>query len=204
MVTMRSHRSRGVLRGALGLLVTWALLAPAGPAAAETDLGWGTLSGTAEFGGQAVWGDESAAKFKEYRDIVDGITTNIDLLLERDGQHWLSSRVEHAGYDDQRYWVEGGRYGLYEIDVFYGELPHVYRKGAMTPYLRTGGNIFELPPGFDVNDPATVTPFLNPVKQGLRWREGRVGGKLHAGESVLLRTSYRIQDKQGRDNWGMV
>ena len=198
---MRSQRIQRVSSGRRGVALALALLAAAGPAAAETDLGWGTLSGEAEVGGHVVWGDENAAKFKEYRDLVDGISTNIDLLLEKDGSSWLRSRAENVGYGDQRYWLEGGRYGLFEVDAFYGELPHLLSQSAMTPYLRTGGNLFELPPGFAIAAPDPA--LLAPVNQKLAWREGSLGGRYHAGESTLLRTSYRIQDKQGRENWGM-
>src|SRR3990172_5659853 len=202
MATMRSEGVGRVLRAAAGAALA---LLHAGPAAAETKLGPVTLSGEAELGGRIVWGDEDAEKFEEYRDLRDGVVGNFDLLLENaEITHWLRGRGENLGYDDQRYWLEGGRYGRYQIEAFYGELPHIFSDSARTPYGRTGKNTFVLPPAFP--NIATTIPdpsLFRDVDQELKWREGSVGTSYHLGESLLFKGGYRIQDKRGASNWGM-
>lgn len=202
MATKRSERVRRVRVGVGTALIAVALLA-AGKAGAQTQLGSTTLSGEAELGGRIVWGDENASKFEEYRDLPDGFIGNFDLLLENEaGTHWLRGRGENVGYDDQRYWLEGGRYGRYEIDMFYGELPHIFSNSARTPYDRTGKNSFELAPAFDIALPVDADLFRG-VDQELHWQQGGIEAKYHLGESLLFKGSYRIQDKQGKRNWGM-
>lgn len=200
MATRKSERVRRVAAGIGGGLLALALLAAA-PARAQTDLGPLLVSGEVEFGGRLVWGDEGAAKFQEYRDLRDGVIGGFDLLFESpDVVYWSRLRGENVGYDDQRYWFGAGRYGRYEIEAFYGELPHIFSNLARTPYLRTA-NAFQLRPGFDIANPDPA--LFAPVDQELHWREGFLGGNYHFGESVLLKGSYRIQDKRGTVNWGM-
>ncbi len=200
MATIRSEAVGRVSRGATGVALALALL-HAGPAAAETKLGPVTLSGEAELGGRVVWDSGDEAKFEEYRDLRDGVIGNFDLLVENEAiTHWLRGRGENVGYDDQRYWLEGGRYGLYQIEAFYGELPHIFSNSARTPYVRAGERTFELP-----QVPPPPGGFLfGDVDQELKWREGRFGTKYHLGESLLFETSYRIQDKRATGNWGMA
>ncbi len=210
MATPRSVRGRVPdLGGALLLLSLTLLLPPS--ATAEREFGPVTVSGQAEFGGRLVWGDEDAAKFQEYRDIRDGLIGSFDLLLEnRDGTHWLRGRSENTGYKDQRYWLEAGRYGRYSVDLFYGELPHIVSTQALTPYVAINNGTNLLPLSVAQRDALEAAGVITPgdlnfvwTPQKLRWREGRIGAEYHAGESVLLRSSYRIQEKQGQTNWGM-
>ena len=205
MATIRSDAVGRVSRGggATGVALALALaLLCGGPALAETKVGSLTLSGEAELGGRVVWDSGDEAKFEEYRDLVDGVIGNFDLLLENEEiTHWLRGRGENVGYDDQRYWLEGGHYGRYQIEAFYGELPHIFSDSARTPYLRVGERTFELPPTFNIAAPDQA--LFHDVDQELKWREGRFGTKYHLGESLLLETSYRIQDKRATGNWGM-
>lgn len=210
MAKSRSVRVPIPGRGAALLLLLSTLLVSIS-ASAQTEVGPLTVSGEMEFGGRLVWGDEDAAKFQEYRDIRDGLIGSFDLLAEnRDGTHWLRGRSVNTGWKDQRYWLEAGRYGRYSIDLFYGELPHIVSTQALTPYaaLNNGTNLLPISLAQrDVLEAAGVITEgdLNFVwtPQKLTWREGRIGAEYHAGESLLLRSSYRIQDKRGQTNWGM-
>ncbi|MCI0570249.1 MAG: MtrB/PioB family outer membrane beta-barrel protein, partial [Myxococcaceae bacterium] len=126
MATIRSEAGGRLSRGVAGIALAVGLL-HAGGAPAETKLGPVTLSGEAELGGRVVWDSGDETKFEEYRDLKDGVIGNFDLLLEDEAiEHYLHGRGENLGYDDQRYWVEGGRYGRYQIEAFYGELPHIF------------------------------------------------------------------------------
>jgi len=198
MATMRSEAGGRVSRGVAGAALALALLY-GDPAVAETKLGPVTLSGEAELGGRIVWDSGDEAKFEEYRDLRDGVIGNFDLLLENEAiTHWLRGRGENLGYDDQRYWLEGGRYGRYQIEAFYGELPHIFSDSARTPYGRTGKNTFVLPPAFP--NIATTIPdpsLFRDVDQELKWREGSVGTSYHLGESLLFKGRRQLQEKLG-------
>lgn len=204
MATTRNEATGRISRGAAGAALAVALLC-AGGAAAETDLGPVRLSGEAELGALLVWVDGDKTKFREYRDLVDGVLSDFDLLLENEEiTHWLRGRAEHMGYDDQRYWLEGGRYGRYEIEAFYGELPHLFSESARSPYSRAGDKTFVLPPGFPNIAAAIPDPsFFHGVDQELKWREGSTETRYHLGESLDFEAGYRIQDKRGASNWGM-
>jgi MtrB/PioB family decaheme-associated outer membrane protein len=189
------------LRGAAPLVV---VLLAAAPALAGTDLGAATVSGHAGVGGRFVVGDDDEAKFEEYRDIPKyGVISDFDLRLDNGPGTWfMRGRGENAGYDDQRFGLEIGRYGRFSLEAFYGELPHIFSRDAMTPYMRMGGaNTFVLPGAFDITAPDPA--LFGSVKQGIKWREGGLGARFHAGESVTLRSSYRIQEKEGRSNFGL-
>lgn len=208
MATTTSERVR---RTPLGAAVFALALAAAQSAGADTNVGPVRITGDVEFGGRIVWGDENEAKFFEYRDLRDGLFGGFDVLVENpDVTHWLRARSHNPGYDDQRYRLEGGRYGRYELDLFYGELPHVFSTRSMTPYLRASDEtlVLALTPAerAAIEAAGTIAPGdlpLMPYGLGLRWREGRIGAQYHAGESLVLRASYRIQDKQGQRNAGM-
>lgn len=210
MPTRRSERGRWT---AYGAGFCFALLGLAAAAAADPQPDGPQLSGELAVGGRISWGDNDAAKFREYRDLRSGLTGSFDLLLEdADVSHWLRARGENVGYRDQRYWLEGGQYGLFDVDLFYGELPHFFSRASYSssPYVRLGGNHFELPLTDAQRDAieaaGTIAPGDLPFEPGklhLKWREGRAGVRYHASDSVLLRASFRVQDKEGERPFGM-
>lgn len=194
------------LRQAL-LLAGLAALAAA-PAAAQTQLGPLVVQGEAELGGRIGWGDTGAAKFEQYRDLDDGPIGGLHFLLE-DPERSLFVRgaMHDPGYDDQRYWLEMGRYGQFKLDLFWGQLPNKLSSDARTIYSRSG-NVFTLPAGLQ----ATLEPLgaaaqsagLGAALAGAvhttlrtRWNEGRAGAEFQASEHLRLRASYQLQDKQG-------
>jgi MtrB/PioB family decaheme-associated outer membrane protein len=211
MATSRSVRVPVPGLGVPVLLLSAVLFVPI-PASAETDAGPVVVSGDVEFGGRLVWGQDDKAKFQEYRDLRDGMIGGFDLLLENPETTWWSRlRGENVGYEDQRYWLEGGRYGRFTVDMFYGELPHVSSFDALTPYVAINNGTNLLPLSVAQRDAIEAAGVITPdnlgffwTPQELRWREGQIGAEYHAGESVLLRSSYRIQDKEGQTNWGMA
>ena len=95
-----------------------AALAAAG-ARADTHIGPIDLSGSLGIDGRMVWGNTSAAKFQEYRDLVDGPLGSFDLLFEdNDGEYYLNASGVNVSYRDQRYSAEAGRYGRFKINFF--------------------------------------------------------------------------------------
>jgi MtrB/PioB family decaheme-associated outer membrane protein len=197
------------------LLPLLAALAAAG-ARADTNIGPIDLSGDIGLDGRMVWGNTGAAKFQEYRDPVDGPLGSFDLLLENtEGSYFFRGSGVNLGYDDQRYSAEAGRYGLFKLDFFYGELPNKLGNGAATLYTRSGGE-FVLPAGLQATIQGTAgnagksavlgAALADAVHTRLstQWNETRIGSEYHVGEDLTLHASYRLQDKSGEMPIAMV
>jgi MtrB/PioB family decaheme-associated outer membrane protein len=187
----------------------------AGPSAAQTNL---LAQGEVEVGGRIVFGNNDEAKFLKYRDLEDDRPYGrFDFLLEDQGSlYFLRGSGLNLGYDDQRYEAELGRYGLFKLDLFWGELPWELSTDAETIYARSGTE-FTLPAGLQASlqalaaDAAAQSAALGaalgnavPQRLHLQWNEGRADAELQAGEHLLLRAGYRIQDRQGQDPFGLI
>ncbi|NNL68295.1 MAG: MtrB/PioB family decaheme-associated outer membrane protein [Myxococcales bacterium] len=183
---------------------------------AEVSLGDWRAAGEVEIGGRTTWGDDDEGKFLEYRDPGEGAigAYRFSLWELDEGRHWRGGGV-NLGYDDQRYRLEGGRYGAYSFDLFYRELPHVFSTHARTLYLREGSGAYRLPAGVQTRiagaaDPsaqlATELQAVRPTDLELRWIETGGGAELHVREWMRLYGSYRLQDKRGERtgaiDWG--
>jgi hypothetical protein len=114
----------------------------AGPVQADVDVAGARLSGEAEVGGRAITGEDwaSSSKYDEYREQDPGMFGSGSFLLEnRTEPYWLRGWLFDVGERDERYELEGGRFGLYQFDLEYSELPHVYSNDARSPYSESGG-----------------------------------------------------------------
>jgi MtrB/PioB family decaheme-associated outer membrane protein len=165
------------------------------------------VTGDIEIGGRSTGGDDDAGKFLEYRDLDSGIFGGLDLLVEdEDRRKFVRIFGANIGYDDQRVSLEAGRYGSYSIDLFYGELPHIFSTSARTLYQRPSKDEFLLPSGVQSRiagaaDPSTQLGIelsaAQPVDLGFRHSEGGVGVAVQASEAVRLFSRYRLQDRRG-------
>jgi MtrB/PioB family decaheme-associated outer membrane protein len=163
--------------------------------------------GEATLGGRATWGDDEEGKLLEYRDFDNGILGSFRVLLEdKEGKYFLRAGGSNIGYDDQRYEMEGGRYGRYRAELFYGELPHVFSTSARTLYQRPSGNQFLLPAGVQsrianaANASAQLATELlsaQPVDLGFRQIEGGAGVEYRVNEETRLFGRYHLRDRKG-------
>lgn len=204
-------RIRNVERlvGAIALTCLVLVATTAGPTWAKEEVPGlpVTVSGDVEVGGRTTWGDDHESQFERYRDLGEGVWGSFDLLFEDDeGRYYLRGKGENPGYEDQRYEMEFGRYGKFEIDLFYRELPQVFSNDAMSLYTRLGGNEYRLPAGTQAAiagaaDPANqlALELQNAGHVDLRFRqfEGGGGVEVHPIEGLTLFSRYRIQDRQG-------
>ena len=71
----------------------------------------------------------SGAKFNEYRDLRDGVSGNIGLRYDA-GKEYLEFRAGDIGRRDQKYELEGGRWGGFTYHLGYDEIPHNFNSGA--------------------------------------------------------------------------
>ncbi|MRR59304.1 MAG: hypothetical protein EG824_14000, partial [Deltaproteobacteria bacterium] len=110
------------------------------------------FSGTLGIGGigSEIRGDE--AKFNEYRDINSGVTGNFAVDFARKG-YYLELLGENFGvntdagqsYENQKYTIDGGRYGSFKYNLFYDELPHNFTFGAKTLFSGVGSSALVAP-----------------------------------------------------------
>lgn len=119
------------------LYVFIVLLLAAVPAMASGTTGDVTL------GGLFVGGDntDDSAKFLEYRDIRNQVTSDLSVFSSSGGQYFIGE-AKNVGYNDQEYLFKGGVYGKGKYSLWYDELTHNYGLGAKTLHTGTGsGNL---------------------------------------------------------------
>ncbi len=184
-----------------------ALVAASWPltAAAQTPVGSSTATGELGLGGMTTWGDDEEGKYLEYRDLDRGLIGDYRLLLtDPSSGLYLRSQGENPGYDDQRLWLETGRHGVFKLDAFVRELPHVFSTQARSLYTHVGNGTLRLPPGVQAAIAGGGSSQLASELQGARgtdlelsWLEAGGGLELQWGEALRLYGSYRLQDKEG-------
>ncbi len=70
----------------------------------------------------------SGAKFNEYRDLRNGVSGRIGLHYNG-GKNYLDFRADDMGYQDQKYELDGGRWGSFRYHLGYEEIPHNFSLG---------------------------------------------------------------------------
>lgn len=68
------------------------------------------------------------AKFNEYRDLRDGVYGHIGLHYHA-GKTFFDFRADDLGHRDQKYELDGGRWGSYSYHLGYDEIPHNFTLG---------------------------------------------------------------------------
>src|SRR5512147_1439865 len=69
------------------------------------------------------------AKFNEYRDLRNGAYGHIGLHYDG-GKDYFDFRADDIGYRDQKYELDGGRWGSFKYHLGYDEIPHNFTFGA--------------------------------------------------------------------------
>lgn len=207
----RERRAVESIRAAL-LLAASAMLLPVYPSLAETDLGPVQLSGEGEVGGRIVSGDFASSKYEEYRQQRPGAFGNLWFLLDEDDpRYYLRGWSEDAGENDQFYRLEGGRYGLFRIDLQYDELPHVFSNNGRTLFTDMGGGVLTFP---DATQAAIQAAAGNAAKSALlataldgaehvdldlRIRRGEARFSYEPTPGLELVGGYRARDREGTE-----
>ncbi len=191
---------------ASGLALTLCWLA--GPAQADVDVAGARLSGELEVGGRAVTGEDwgSSSKYEEYREQDPGVFGSGSFLLENRTQpYWLRGWGFDVGERDERYELEGGRWGLYRFDLEYSELPHVFSNDARSLYSESDG-VLDFPDAdqSSIQNAANPSAELGSVLAGsphkdlrFRLRQGRASFEVSPLEKLDLLAGYSIQDRKG-------
>ena len=93
-------------------------------------------------------GQQSLAKFYEYRDLRPGPFANVWLSTgSRDGLYEVDVGGKNIGYDDQHYYLEASKAGQHYFNFDWDQTPHLYSTSAQTFYQGVGTGALTLPPG---------------------------------------------------------
>lgn len=137
---------RSALRAIIVLTVVNVALsfACATKAAAQTDLGPGTLTGSAEVGAFAQpvpYTD--VAKSREYHDMAQQIIVpELKALFgDKEGRYFADFYALNLGQTNEIYNLRTGIYGLLDVQAQWLEIPHFYSDNvAASPYTRQGAH----------------------------------------------------------------
>ena len=123
---------------------------------AQIDVGNYTISGGAEIGALPgnVKGDRGG--YERYRDLPESvIVPELQFMLGgKKEDFYLNFDASKVGRDDQNYNLRFGRYGLFDVQFEWDQIPHIFNdQNAMTPFSRS-------------NDGATQTLSSRPTATG--------------------------------------
>ena len=176
-----------------------------------------------EAGGRVVGGDTDAAKFQEYRVLdTNPFLDHARITLEtRDKKRYVEFSTFDAGRNDQSYSFLAGKYGGYELEIFWDQIPHLLSTTGRTLFATTQEDStvsLTLPPGVASAvqaASATGTPspravllngFLNsgavPVDLGFTTSKGGLGFKYALTDSLDFGARYTYTEKDGTIPFG--
>jgi len=92
-----------------------------------------------EAGGRVVGGDTDAAKFQEYRVLdTNPFLDHARITLEtKDKKRYVEFSTFDAGRNDQSYEFRAGKYGGYELEIFWDQIPHLLSTTGRTLFNTT-------------------------------------------------------------------
>lgn len=136
------------------IIVILAILGICGTAAGED----GKISGDVSAMGVLVEGKDQNAKFNEYRDVRDGVQTDIQVKYDSPKSHALFEAKDIL-YNTQKYSLEGGLWDVFSVKVFYDEIPHNFTYDARTFYSGVGTSNLTYAGAAPSTNPATWNTF---------------------------------------------
>ena len=135
---------------------------------ARAQIDWGnfTISGSAEVTGLPRGFSGHKSKFQEYRDVPETvIVPELELRIDsKDNDYFMEYDATKAGRDDQNYRFRVGKYGLWDMEFEWDQIPHRFSATGGTPFSTNDGT-FTLgsKPGVAGNCPndGTVNGWVN-------------------------------------------
>ena len=117
----------------------------------EVDVGGRFFLNNPQRNGLNYLGQNSLAKFYEYRDLRPGPFGNIWLSTgSRDGLYQVDLGGKNIGWEDQYYYLDASKAGEHYFNFQWDQTPHLYSTSALTPYNVIGGNVI-LSPGLSTS-----------------------------------------------------
>lgn len=161
----------------------------------------------------------NSSKLTEYRDLRDSFyLPNVGLLATdaRTGS-FFSLAGTNVSRDDQTILARGGRPGMWSLQASWIGIPHNYSNKAVTPYIRKGPGLFEVPATVPITfkklatsaaDAAGVvasdaliaryqSTFLAPTRLGTQTSNGHVAMGWSGSEAVSVDVAYDRRNKSG-------
>ncbi len=105
------------------------------------------ISGEGTVGALAVDRQGKSSKFEEYREVPENQPFLDELKIDLDGKgtgYFVEFRTEDTFEDDQRYVLRIGRYGEYETEVRWDEIPHVLSNSGRNLFQSQGNGVFTI------------------------------------------------------------
>jgi len=167
-----------------------------------------------EGGYRFIGGDRSSAKFQEYRVLQESpFVDHARLSLEtKDKKRYVEFFTFDPFKNDQSYNLRAGKYGDYELEIFWDQIPHVFSTTGRTVFNTTiadNAAVLTLPPDAPRNNPtsaAVLTNFLNqraaPVDLAFTTSKGGLKLKYNLTESLDLGVRYTYTEKDGTIPFG--
>lgn len=191
----------------LGAMVA-ALAVPASSGAGVRDVLRGTgTHGKAEVYGVSPHGDRDSSKYEEYRDIPRDHPFVDELELHHENEeksYYIEFRTEDTLQDDQRYILRMGKYGKYEMELGWDEIPHRLSNAARTLYREEPSGVFTLPDETQqqLQGDAALAEQIFSLARGTRLSLGRDTGRFSFHYTPMpswdVRLGYRIDSTDGR------
>lgn len=131
--------TRLILLGAV--LLAWPVLAQAQAASRVT------VAGSISTGARTVGNDSNSSKLTEFRDLEDdAYVPGLSLNLFDTARGWyFDFSAANVSLDDQTILARGGLAGRWKLDVDWLNTPHNLSNKAVTPLIRRGPGLLEVP-----------------------------------------------------------
>jgi len=168
-----------------------------------------------EAGLRFIGGDRQVAKFQEYRVLDDKPYIFLDharvTLETKDKKRYVEFSTFDPFKNDQSYDLRAGKYGDYELEIFWDQIPHVFSTTGRTVFNSTiadNAAVLTLPPDAPRPTPsaAVLTNFLNqraiPVDLAFTTSKGGLKLKYNLTDSVDLGVRYTFTEKDGTIPFG--
>jgi len=119
------------------------------------------FAGSVDLGVRSVSDGDKSAKFQEYRDLKPGVFS--DLTFGGDnGAYFMDFTGDNIGRNDQKFEMEGGKFGAFKYSLHYDEIVHNYAFDAKTFYSGVGTSRLDYSvPSRAKNTDAAYTPAIS-------------------------------------------
>jgi MtrB/PioB family decaheme-associated outer membrane protein len=167
--------------------------------------------------GFAYLGQNSLAKFYEYRDLRPGPFSNIWMATgSRDGLYEIDLGGKNIGYDDQSYYFEWSKAGEHYFNFIWDQTPHKYSTSAVTFYQGLGSGALTLPPGLtgvggfgnipfvSGAAPNAIRPFLYQTDIGIRRDTAAATYRWTPSDPWDIKAEYSHMSRTGTQVDGIV
>ncbi|HXZ21292.1 MAG TPA: MtrB/PioB family decaheme-associated outer membrane protein [Pseudolabrys sp.] len=158
--------------------------------------------------GNAFLGQQSLAKFYEYRDLRPGAFGNFWVSTgSRDGLYQVDVGGKNVGYEDQYYYLEASKAGQHYFNFEWDQTPHVLSTSALTFYGGLGTGILTRPswtlpvPGAP---PSGIAPFLYQTDLGFRRDTALATYRWTPTDPWDIRADYSHTSRSGTQVEGIV